>query len=109
MSDLPHITQATFPQEVLKSSDLVIADFYAPWCGPCKTLAPILEEVSVAVAGKPVHIVKINVDEEQQLAQQYTVLSIPTIFFFKGGDVVEQWNGVKTKREFLAKIDELLQ
>lgn len=102
------ITDATFEQEVLKSDVPVLVDFWAPWCGPCKVLGPIVEELAKDNEGKPVKIVKLNVDENGQSASQYGVMSIPTLIFFKGGTPVEQMSGVQDKATLQQKLDELV-
>jgi thioredoxin 1 len=101
------ITDATFDQEVLKADVPVLVDFWAPWCGPCRTLGPIVEELAKDNEGKPVKIVKINVDENQEFPSKYGVMSIPTLIFFKGGQPAEQMVGVQDKATLQAKLDEL--
>ncbi len=92
-----------FSQEVLESDKPVLVDFWASWCGPCKMLAPILDEVaSEAQAAK---IGKVNVDEEPELARQFRVMSIPTMVLFKDGQAVKTSVGVKPKNEILAMLD----
>ena len=93
-----------FESEVLKSDKLVIADFWAEWCGPCKMIAPLLDEIAKELPTK-VKIVKVNVDEEQQLAQQYGIYNIPTLLFFKGGAVLEQVVGTTAKKALVEKIN----
>ncbi len=78
-----------FESEVLKAEKLVVVDFWAEWCGPCKMIAPLLEEIAGELTDK-VKVVKVNVDNEQQLAQQYGIYNIPTLLFFKGGTVRDQ-------------------
>ena len=95
-----------FESEVLKSDKLVIVDFWAEWCGPCKMIAPLLDEVARELPDK-VKIVKVNVDQEQQLAQQYGINSIPTLLFFKGGAVSEQVVGTLAKKVLVEKINSL--
>ncbi|HLD21616.1 MAG TPA: thioredoxin [Patescibacteria group bacterium] len=101
------ITDAQFEQEVLKSSIPVLVDFWAPWCGPCRILGPIVEELVAENAGKPIKIAKMNIDENTTAASQYNVMSIPTMMFFKDGKPVEQLVGVQDKTTLQAKIDEL--
>lgn len=96
-----------FDQEVLKSEMPVMVDFFAEWCGPCKMLAPIVEELSTEVDGK-VKIGKMNVDEAPQTSQKYGVLSIPTILFIKKGEVVDKIVGYKGKEDLKKKLEELL-
>ena len=97
-----HFTDENFDAEVLKADSLVLVDFYADWCGPCQMLAPIIEEL--ATAHTDVKIGKINVDEAPNVARQYGVMSIPTLIFFKGGEIVEQMVGMKSKADLEAKI-----
>ncbi|MCE0523315.1 MAG: thioredoxin [Methylacidiphilales bacterium] len=93
-----------FESEVLKADKLVIVDFWAEWCGPCKMIAPLLDEVAKELPGK-VKIVKVNVDEQQQLAQQYGIYNIPTLLFFKDGTVREQVVGTAAKKVLVEKIN----
>ena len=93
-----------FESEVIQSNKLVIVDFWAEWCGPCKMIAPLLDEVAKEMTDK-VKIVKVNVDEEQQLAQQYGIYNIPTLLFFKDGKVREQVVGTAAKKVLIEKIN----
>ena len=93
-----------FESEVIQSNKLVIVDFWAEWCGPCKMIAPLLDEVAKEMNDK-VKIVKVNVDEEQQLAQQYGIYNIPTLLFFKEGTVREQVVGTAAKKVLVEKIN----
>lgn len=101
------ITDATFEAEVLKSDVPVLVDFWAPWCGPCQQLGPIVEELAKDNEGKPVKIVKLNIDENNATPSQFGVMSIPTLIFFKGGAPVEQMVGVQDKATLQGKLDEL--
>ena len=92
-------TGKTFQQDVLNQSGLVLVDFYAPWCGPCKMVSPILNEVENNHQGY-VEIVKVNVEDEQNLAQTYEIKSIPTVILFKNGVPVEGAVGVKPAEYF---------
>lgn len=92
-------------KEVLTGNEIVVVDFWAPWCGPCRMLGPIIEELVVANEG--IAIGKVNVDENSASAVEYGVRGIPTIIFFKNGEVVDKIVGVKSKSELQAKIDSL--
>ncbi|MBS9784068.1 thioredoxin [Candidatus Gracilibacteria bacterium] len=96
------ITTQTF-QETLDKNDLVLLDFWAPWCGPCKAMLPRLDELTEKVAGKAL-IAKCNVDDNPDLAQQYGVRSIPTILLFKKGEAVESFVGVQEVSTLEEKI-----
>jgi len=92
-------TGENFENEVLKSDGVVLVDFWAPWCGPCRMLGPILEELEEEM-GERVKVCKVNVDEEGALAQKYGIMSIPAVFLFKGGEVVETMIGLQPKESF---------
>ena len=96
---IKHIQENQFQSEVLDNKGLVLVDFYADWCGPCKMLAPILEDVDKELPN--LTIVKINVDSAQALSQQYGVMSIPTVYLFDGGMNVGRFVGVKSKEEII--------
>ncbi|SET27930.1 thioredoxin [[Clostridium] polysaccharolyticum] len=99
-------TDENFEEEVLKSSQLIIVDLYADWCGPCKMLGPVIEQLAQEYEGK-VKIGKLNVDESPAIAQKYGVMTIPTVLFFKNGEVVHKIVGVERKETFEEKIAEL--
>lgn len=99
------VTDATFEAEVIKSDIPVVVDFWAPWCGPCKTIGPVLEELSEEMAGK-VKIVKVNVDNEGAVAAQLGVRGIPALFVFKDGEVVANRAGAAPKPAMQAWITE---
>ena len=95
-----HITKENFEKEVLKSEVPVVVDFWAAWCGPCKALAPWLEEADSQLNSE-VKIAKINIDEEEELAAQFRVMSIPTLLLFKNGTPVEKSVGLVSTEELL--------
>ena len=92
------VSDATFEAEVLKSSEPVVVDFWAEWCGPCRMIAPALEEISGAMNGK-VKILKLNVDENPATATKYGVMSIPTLMIFKGGQLASRQVGAAPKQK----------
>jgi thioredoxin 1 len=98
------LTAENFDQEVLKSPTPVLVDFWAEWCGPCKMVAPILDELASEYDGK-VRIGKVNIDEYQSLATEYGIRAIPTLLLFKGGQVTDQIVGLRSKRDFKTKLD----
>src|SRR5579872_1146438 len=103
----PNITTLTtdnFEQHVLKSMTPVLVDFWAEWCGPCKMIAPILDELADEYSGR-VHIGKVNIDEFQSLATEYGVRAIPTLLLFHNGQVAEQIVGLRSKRDLKASFD----
>ena len=100
------VTNDNFDQEVLKSSQPVLVDFWAEWCGPCKMIAPLLNELATEYDGKA-KIAKVNVDDSQNLAAQFNINSIPTLLFFKNGQVVDQVVGVKSKKDLKTKLDQI--
>ena len=107
MSAAISVTAATFDEVVLKSSTPVLVDFWAEWCGPCRMIAPVIEELANDYDGKA-KICKVNTDEEQEIAVKFGIRSIPTIMFFKDGKMVDQVVGAQSKAALAQKIDALL-
>jgi thioredoxin 1 len=101
------VTDATFDTEVLKSDKPVVVDYWAEWCGPCRMVAPVLEEIATEHADK-INVVKINIDENPQVAQRYGILQIPTLNVFSGGEVVKQVIGAKPKSALLRDLAEFI-
>jgi thioredoxin 1 len=97
------LTEATFDETVAGSAEPVVVDFWAEWCGPCKMVAPILDEIATEQAGK-VKIAKLNVDENPSIAQRYGVMSIPTMLVFEGGEVTKSIVGAKPKAALMAEL-----
>lgn len=105
MSDnITHVTDATFDADVLKSGTPVLVDFWAEWCGPCKMIAPVLEEVAVSHAGK-VKIAKVDVDDNREIAAKYGIRGIPTLMIFKNGELAAQKVGALSKAQLTAFVD----
>ena len=101
------LTDAAFDEIVRQSEEPVLVDFWAPWCGPCKMLAPIIEEIAEQYAGQA-KICKINTDEARNSAVEFDITAIPTTILFKGGQVQKKWVGLTSKKEIVGAIDEIL-
>ena len=107
MADLLEITEKNFEAEVLSSNIPILIDFWAVWCGPCKMVAPIVEELATEYAGK-LKVGKCDVDANQSIAIKYGIRSIPTLLVFKNGEVAQQIIGALPKHSIKLKIDEVL-
>jgi thioredoxin len=106
-TDLVAVSDASFQAEVEQQAGLVVVDFWAPWCGPCHMVAPIMEQLAVEYQGK-LKVVKVNVDESPQTAMRFNVRSIPSILFFKDGRHVDTAVGARPKPDFVARIQQHL-
>jgi len=104
MSDILHLTTETFKNTVDSSTVPVLVDFWAPWCGPCKAIAPVLEELATEMDGK-LTIGKVDVDKSGEIAAQYSIRAIPTLILFKDGQVAEQFVGLVGKSDLKTKIE----
>jgi len=103
---LTEVTDSNFQAEVIESETPVLVDFWAPWCGPCRVIAPELEELDAERSD--LRVVKLNIDENQQTAQQFEVLSIPTLILFKNGQVATKVIGAKPKKKIVAELEPAL-
>lgn len=101
------LSDQAFKQEVLESPQLAVVDFWAPWCAPCRMIAPVLEQLSEEYKDR-LKICKINIDENQTIAEKFQILSIPTLLFFKNGRVVNQLVGVRSAADIKKNIEPLL-
>ena len=101
------VNDENFDTEVLKSSKPIVVDFWAEWCGPCRMVGPIVDELHSEYQGKAV-VGKVNVDDQQEISSKYGIRNIPTILFFKGGEIVDKNVGVAPKSDLANKIDALL-
>jgi thioredoxin 1 len=107
MSTAHDVTDATFAEEVLNSKDTIMVDFWAEWCGPCRAVSPILDQIAAEHADK-IKIVKLNVDDNPQMAMKYQITSIPAMKVFRGGEVVKTVIGAKPKPAIEADLAEFL-
>jgi len=106
MKSTIEINETNFEREVLQSTQPVLVDFWAQWCGPCKMLAPVLDEIAVEQNGRA-KVVKVNVDESSILAQRYNIQSIPTLLYFAGGEVLDRTMGAVSKQSIISKLEKL--
>ena len=100
------LDDSNFEKEVTHSDQTVLVDFWAPWCGPCKMIAPLLDEIATEKAGS-VKVAKVNVDENQSLSVKYNVRAIPALLFFKNGQLRDQVVGMTTRKDLLGRLDAL--
>jgi thioredoxin 1 len=106
-ADVTHVTDANFEQEVLKSSQPVLIDFWAPWCGPCKAIAPLVDELAKEYAGK-LKVVKMNVDDNPETPARYGIRGIPNLLIIRNGQVKEQIVGAVPKGHLVRAVDNAL-
>ena len=106
MADIKHVTDADFQAEVLESEQPVLVDFWAPWCGPCRVVAPVLEEI--AGERPELKLVKLNIDENQQTAMNFQILAIPTMVLFRNGEEAKRIQGAMPKKRLEAELEPAL-
>lgn len=107
MANVTELSDSEFESQVLQAAELVLVDFWAPWCGPCRMIAPVVEELASENAGS-IKVAKINIDDNRNAATNYGVGSIPTLLFFKNGQVVDRIEGIKPKHKLQDAIDQAL-
>jgi thioredoxin 1 len=107
MSELMEFTDGNFESEVVKSDKPCLVDFWAEWCGPCRMVGPVVEEIAKEYAGK-LKVGKLNVDDNNKTAVQYGIMSIPSLLFFNGGKVVDQVIGAVPKKQLILRIDKII-
>ena len=107
MADIKHVSDADFQAEVLESEQPVLVDFWAPWCGPCRVVAPVLEEIAGEREAE-LKIVKVNIDENQQTAMNFQILAIPTMVLFRNGQEAKRIQGAMPKKRLEAELEPAL-
>ncbi len=107
MGNALKVESSSWDKEVLQADKLVLVDFWASWCGPCQMVAPVIEELAAEYQGK-MKVMKLNTDENPEIAGKYRIMGIPTLMFFKGGKIVDQVVGAASKSQLKAKVDSLL-
>ncbi len=107
MADIKHVTDGDFQAEVLENEHPVLVDFWAPWCGPCRVVAPVLEEIAEE-RSENLRVVKVNIDENQQTAMDYQILAIPTMVLFRNGQEAKRIQGAMPKKRLEAELEPAL-
>jgi len=102
-----HLTSADFKEQIIDYEGVALVDFWAPWCGPCQMVGPVLEELEKEM-GEKIKVAKVNVDEEGALGQEYQIMSIPAVFVFKNGEVVERLIGAMAKESYMEAVNKHL-
>jgi len=105
-ANVKEFTEGNFQTDVLKSASPVLVDFWAPWCGPCRAIAPMIDEIASEYSGS-ITVGKVNIDDNQNLAMEYGVSGIPTLLVFKGGEVVRKFQGAPQKGKLQQALDEV--